>query len=465
MSLVLYNTRTRRKEVFEPLNPGKVGLYVCGVTVYDHPHIGHARCYVAFDAMVRHFQARGYEVTYVRNFTDIDDKIINRAHETGQDPAALSSTYIDSFSQDMAALGCLTPQVEPRATGHIPDIIQAVQTLVEKGHAYPVEGGDVFFRVSSFAPYGGLSGRDPDQLRAGARIEVDQRKENPMDFALWKGSKPGEPQWDSPWGPGRPGWHIECSVMSARYLGPTFDIHGGGEDLVFPHHENEVAQSEALTGQPFARYWLHNGFVRVDQEKMSKSLGNFFTIKDVLAKVRPETLRLFLLGKHYRAPLDFSDQALEEAHQALERLYIALRAADQDPGPAGQTPAEVEQAAVEFDQAMDDDFNTPRALSQLFVLARLANREPAARTACAAQLRALGARLGLLGEDPEQFLQGAAPQAQAEIDPDQVQALVDRRTAARQAKDFAQADKLRDQLAGMGVILEDSPQGTTWRMG
>ncbi|MEW5914567.1 MAG: cysteine--tRNA ligase [Thermodesulfobacteriota bacterium] len=498
MPLMIYNTQTRRKEEFTPLVPGKVRMYVCGVTVYDEPHIGHARCYVAFDAIHRHLRSKGWDVFYVRNFTDIDDKIIKRAADTGQPWQELVETHIATFTQAMKALRVLPATVEPRATQHMDQIIAAVQGLIASGHAYAVEGGDVLFAVNSFPAYGKLSGRRLEEMQAGARIAVDERKQNPMDFVLWKGSKPGEPSWDSPWGPGRPGWHIECSVMSQEYLGATFDIHGGGEDLVFPHHENEVAQAEALSGQPFARYWIHNGFVRVNQEKMSKSLGNFFTVGDILKTVKPEVLRLFLLSKHYRSPLDFSDQALKEAGQGLERLYIALREAQP---PAGRPVAqrltrpedlawqqEIDQEATEFEAAMDDDFNTPRALGALFGLARTANKlaaesDPAppkpllgkggeqpssAKEAllalAAARLRQLGGRLGLLYDDPQAFLQSSAPAAGSGPDAAQIEALIQQRAAARQAKDFALADRLRDQLTQMGVVLEDSPQGTRWRL-
>ncbi len=483
MSIVVYNSLTRSKEPFEPLTPGKVRMYVCGVTVYDDPHVGHARCYVAFDAIYRHFLARGYEVEYLRNFTDVDDKIIARAAENGEDPAALAQRYIDSFSEDMDALGVLPPSGEPRATEHIAEIIAAVSGLIEGGHAYAVDG-DVYFAVDSFAPYGRLSGRDPQDMRAGARVQVDQRKKSPLDFALWKSSKPGEPWWDSPWGRGRPGWHIECSVMSTKYLGATFDIHGGGKDLIFPHHENEVAQAEALSGQPFARYWVHNGFVRVNQEKMSKSLGNFFTIKDILKTTRPEALRLFLLSKHYRSPLDFSDAALKEAAQGLERLYNALLAADQ---AAAEEPAsritkaadlawleEIDQAVERFEAGMDDDFNTAAATGALFALARIANRlasEPvkperdALLGLCAARLRQLGGRLGILCLDPVEFLQGqGAPAAADGPDPAWIEEQLALRAQARKDKNFAEADRIRDELTGLGVLLEDTPQGTRWKM-
>ncbi|MCB2193740.1 MAG: cysteine--tRNA ligase [Deltaproteobacteria bacterium] len=498
MSLVIYNTQTRQKEEFQPLVPGQVSMYVCGVTVYDSPHIGHARCYVAFDAIHRHFRSKGWKVTYVRNFTDIDDKIIKRANETGIDWRELTQENIAAFTKAMQDLKVLPATKEPRATEHIQGIIASVQALIDKGHAYPVEGGDVLFAVSSFPEYGKLSHRELDQMQAGARIAVDERKRNPMDFVLWKGSKPGEPSWESPWGPGRPGWHIECSVMSQEYLGATFDIHGGGEDLLFPHHENELAQSEALSGQPFAHYWIHNGFVRVNHEKMSKSLGNFFTVDDILKTVKPEALRLFLLSKHYRAPLDFSDQALKEAGQGLERLYLALR---ESAPPADQTLAqrltrpeelewmkEIDGHAAEFEAAMDDDFNTPRALGALFSLAKTTNKlaaspEPAPRQPmlgkggkkmasakqallglAAARLKQLGGRLGLLGESPEEFLQSSTPEAGDGPDPAKIEELIAQRAQARKDKDFAAADRLRDEITAMGVVLEDSPSGTRWRL-
>ena len=483
MPLTIYNTQTRSKQEFKPLNPGKVNMYVCGVTVYDNAHIGHARVYVAFDAIIRHLMARGYEVNYVRNFTDIDDKIINRAAELGITPHELAGRYIDSFSQDMKSLGVLPASHEPKATEVVPQIIEAVQTLIEKGHAYEVEG-DVYFKVDSFSQYGALSGRNLEDLQAGARVDVDQRKQNPLDFALWKASKPGEPEWESPWGPGRPGWHIECSVMSRMHFGDTFDIHGGGEDLVFPHHENETAQSMALTGKPFANYWIHNGFVRVNQEKMSKSLGNFFTIKDILKKVKPEVLRFFLLSKHYRSPLDFSDAALDEAAQALERLYNALLAADQAvENPVHQMmgkPEErealkvVQDAIEEFEAGMDDDFNTARALGAMFSLARYSNKLAAQKKLteqdealiadCAARLRHFGGRLGILQEDPEAYLQSGAVPANDAPSPEQIDNLIQERQQARKDKDFAKADAIRDQLTEMGVILEDTPQGTRWKL-
>jgi cysteinyl-tRNA synthetase len=483
MPLTIYNTQTRKKEEFKSLEPGIVNLYVCGVTVYDDAHVGHARVYVAFDAIIRHFRARGYEVNYVRNFTDIDDKIIKRADELGIPISELTARYIDSFAQDMESLQVLPATHEPKATEVVPQIIEAIGTLIEKGHAYEVQG-DVYFSVDSFSRYGALSGRNLDDLQAGARVGVDERKQNPVDFALWKSSKPGEPQWDSPWGPGRPGWHIECSVMSRMYFGDTFDIHGGGEDLVFPHHENETAQSMALSGKPFANYWMHNGFVQVKQEKMSKSLGNFFTIKDILAKVKPEVLRFFLLSKHYRSPLDFSDAALEEAAQALERLYNALLAADQAvEKPVHQMmgkPEErealkvVQDAIEEFEAGMDDDFNTARAIGAMFSLARYSNKLAAQKKLteqdealiadCAARLRHFGGRLGILQEEPEAYLQSGSAPADGGPSPEEIDALIEQRRQARKDKDFARADAIRDQLTDMGVILEDTPQGTRWKL-
>jgi cysteinyl-tRNA synthetase len=479
MALTVYNSKTRNKEELSTLEPGKVAMYVCGVTVYDDPHVGHARCYVAFDAIVRHLRARGYDVTYVRNFTDVDDKIIKRAAEVGDTCEELAQRYIDSFSEDMMSLGVLPADLEPRATEHIPEIIDTVQKLIDKGHAYAVDG-DVYFAVRSFANYGQLSGRDVDDMRSGARVQVDERKKDPLDFALWKSSKPGEPKWDSPWGPGRPGWHIECSVMSTKYLGASFDIHGGGKDLIFPHHENEVAQAEAATGQPFANYWVHNGFVRINQEKMSKSLGNFFTIKEILKTVRPEVLRLFLLSKHYRSPLDFSDTALNESAQGLERLYTALLTADREAAgaeaePPGDDPrlAEIKESAQRFEDGMDDDFNTAAATGALFSLARGLNRlagddKTPARDALMAYaakvMRQLGGRLGLLQQDPVEFMQAAQQPASDGPDPDEIEALIEKRNAARKSKDFALADQIRDDLAAGGVILEDSPQGTRWKM-
>ncbi|CAO0821926.1 cysteine--tRNA ligase [Desulfarculales bacterium] len=482
MPLLIYNSQTRRKEEFATLEPGVVRMYVCGVTVYDDAHIGHARCYVAFDAIHRHLLARGYQVRYARNFTDVDDKIIKRARETGLIWQQLAQHYIDSFTQDMASLGVLPPGLEPKATEHIPEIVAMVQALVDKGNAYVVDG-DVYFSVRGFARYGFLSGRNLDDMLAGARVEVDPRKECPLDFALWKSSKPGEPSWQSPWGPGRPGWHIECSAMSQKYLGNTFDIHGGGKDLLFPHHENEAAQSEAFTGQPFAHYWMHNGFVQINHEKMSKSLGNFFTIKDILKTVQPESLRLFFLSKHYRSPLDFSEDALKDAAQSLGRLYTALMAAQAATvAPAGQaieSPSglawlqEVKAQVEAFERGMDDDFNTAAATGALFGLARVSNRlaselETPERQAllalCAVRLKFLGGRLGILQGDPQKFMQGQASPQGSGPDPAWVEKRIAARQAARKAKDFALADRIRDEIKVAGVLLDDTPQGTRWRV-
>lgn len=479
MALKVYNSKTRSKQEFEPLEPGRVRMYVCGVTVYDDPHVGHARCYVAFDAIVRHLRARGYQVTYARNFTDVDDKIIKRAAETGASCDELAQRYIDSFSENMEVLGVLPADLEPRATQHIPEIIATVQELIDKGHAYAVEG-DVYFSVRSFAKYGQLSGRDVDEMRSGARVQVDERKKDPLDFALWKASKPGEPSWESPWGPGRPGWHIECSVMSTEYLGATFDIHGGGKDLIFPHHENEVAQAEAATGKPFAVYWVHNGFVRINQEKMSKSLGNFFTIKEILQTTKPEVLRLFLLSKHYRSPLDFSDAALKESTQGLERLYTALMGADQETAGVEAEPSaddarlvEIDESVQRFEEGMDDDFNTAAATGALFSLARSLNRlageektpqRDALMALAAKAMRDLGGRLGLLQQDPVEFMQAAHQPAADGPDPAEIELLIEKRNQARKSKDFALADQIRDELTDQGVILEDTPQGTRWKL-
>jgi cysteinyl-tRNA synthetase len=473
MALKVFNTMRNQKEDFVPIQPGRIGMYVCGVTVYDMCHIGHARAYISFDVIQRYLRYAGFDVTYVRNYTDVDDKIIRRAGETNQAWDALAQRYIDSFTQDMAALGLLPPTAEPRATQHIPEIIASVQALAAKGHAYVLDGGDVYFAVTSFPGYGALSGRDLTDMMAGARVEVDARKRHPMDFALWKSSKPGEPSWDSPWGPGRPGWHIECSAMSQKYFGPTFDIHGGGKDLLFPHHENERAQAEAVSGHPFVRYWMHNGFVQINSEKMSKSLGNFFTIKDILKTTRPETLRLFLLSKHYRSPLDFSEAAIKDAAAGLERLYNALAFAQAAPVSAVAVDEpwakEIEEAVAAYEQGMDDDFNTAAAMGALFALARVSNRlaaEPpspgrdAGLNLCADKLKDLGRRLGILLEDPQEFLQGQAGHAaaaQSGPDPARIEDLIARRQAARKAKNFAEADRIRDELKAMGVVLEDSP--------
>jgi len=489
--MLLYNTLSRRKETFEPLSPPKVGLYACGVTVYDDCHLGHARSTVAFEVMVRYLRHRGFQVTWVRNFTDIDDKIIRRAQETGLSWQEVAERYVASFQNDMAALGVPPAQIEPRATQHLPEIIDLIRRLQDKGFAYPA-GGDVFFRVRRFPGYGKLSGQSLEDIRAGARVEVDPHKEDPLDFALWKASKPGEPVWDSPWGPGRPGWHIECSAMSMYYLGESFDLHGGGQDLIFPHHENEIAQSEAATGKPFARYWLHHGLLTLDQEKMSKSLKNFFTVKEVLARFPAEVVRFFLINCHYRSPLDFSDQALAEAETALLRLYTTLgRLKDilgrhqQVTGPApadfsssllaADELARLRSLRSRFEAAMDDDLNTAQALGYLFEAVRLTNRlleNPAAEPPFLALLKevhhdlsGLGRVLNLLQADPQEMLTTLRQKsADLKIAPAEIEQLINARTQARKNKDFAQADHIRKQLAELDILLEDTPQGTMWRV-
>ncbi|MEW6414109.1 MAG: cysteine--tRNA ligase [Pseudomonadota bacterium] len=452
--LHITNSLTRTKEAFTPLEPGKVRMYVCGMTVYDLCHLGHARVFVVFDMVVRWLRASGYAVEYVRNITDIDDKIIKRAQENGETPAALTARFIDAMHADERALGVLPPDHEPRATAYVAQMLAMIGRLVAKGLAYAAPNGDVYYSVRGFPAYGRLSGKSLDELRAGERVEIDPNKRDPMDFVLWKAAKPGEPAWDSPWGRGRPGWHIECSAMSAELLGPHFDIHGGGQDLQFPHHENEIAQSEGAHGCKFVNYWMHNGFVRVDNEKMSKSLGNFFTIREVLEKYDAEVVRFFILRAHYRSPLNYSDAHLDDARGALTRLYTALKHVPVgDAAPDWNTPA-----AQRFRAAMDDDFNTPEALAVLFELAADANRGDAA---AARQLRQLGGVLGLLQRDAADFLQGgAAPGGMAEAE---IEALIAARQAARRARDFAESDRIRDALAAAGIVLEDGPGGTTWR--
>lgn len=458
MVLRIHNTLTQRKEEFKPLKDGEVSMYVCGMTVYDYCHIGHARVMVAFDVITRYLRHRGYRVRYVRNITDLDDKIFARANENGEPFQQLTARFIDAMHEDERALGVLPPDEEPRATRHIGEIIRMVQVLEEKGYAYSAPNGDVYYDISRFADYGKLNRRDPEQMMAGARVEVDPHKRNPMDFVLWKAAKPGEAAWESPWGPGRPGWHIECSAMSTKCLGHTFDIHGGGPDLKFPHHENEIAQSEAATGCTYVNYWMHAGAVRVNKEKMSKSLGNFFTIREVLAKYPAEVVRYFLTASHYRSQVDYSEDSLREACSSLERLYLALRGVDARPGPVAGGYAE------RFERAMDDDFNTPEALSVLFDLARelnLAKKErPEEAPAIAAELKRLAGVLGLLAQQPEAFLQGGG--AASGLDAAQIEALIEQRNAARKAKDFAESDRIRDLLKEQGIILNDTREGTTW---
>ncbi len=490
MMPAIYNSLTREKERFAPLRPGRAGIYVCGVTVYDLCHVGHARVMVVFDIIYRWLMHCGLEVDYVRNFTDVDDKIIHRAAERGVTIDALSDEMIAAFHQDVDALNCLRPTHEPRATAHMADMIAMIEALVAGGHAYQADSGDVLYAVRSFAEYGRLSGKNIDELEAGSRVDVDAAKRDPLDFVLWKKAKPGEPAWDSPWGLGRPGWHIECSAMSCAHLGDTFDIHGGGMDLKFPHHENEIAQAVAATGGGFARYWIHNGFVNINAEKMSKSLGNFFTLREVYAKYAPEVLRMFILGTHYRSPLDFSDTALASAKAGLDRLYETVRRVQgsgvrgqgsgvrgQGSGVRGQgsgvspqssslSPQSSENCRLSpslspaFISAMNDDFNTPGALAAVFEKAREVNRcldSGEDTSEAAAVLTAMCGLLGIVQQDADNWFQGEG------MDAPGIERLIAERTEARRNRNFARADAIRDELAAAGVVLEDTAEGTVWR--
>ncbi|NKQ10657.1 cysteine--tRNA ligase [Pseudomonas sp. SST3] len=460
MALSIYNTLTKAKEPLKPLVGNQVRMYVCGMTVYDFCHIGHARVMVAFDVVSRWLRQRGYDLTYVRNITDIDDKIIRRAQENGETFEALTTRMIAAMHEDEARLNVLRPDNEPRATEYIAGMHSMIQTLIDKGFAYAPGNGDVYYRVGKFVGYGKLSRRKIEDLKIGARIEVDEAKEDPLDFVLWKAAKPSEPSWESPWGAGRPGWHIECSVMSTCCLGETFDIHGGGPDLVFPHHENEIAQSEAATGKQYANAWMHAGAVRVDGEKMSKSLGNFFTIRDVLDKYQPEVVRYLLVSSHYRSPINYSEDSLKEAKGALERFYTALRGLPDVSAEGG------ESFTSRFGEAMDDDFNSPEACAVLFEMAREVNRlretDQQGAAALAARLKELASVLGVLQMDPDAFLQAGAA---GKVDAAQVEALIAARLQARFEKNWAESDRIRDQLTAMGVVLEDGKGGTTWRLG
>jgi cysteinyl-tRNA synthetase len=455
--LKLFNTLTREKQVFTPIVPGKVRMYVCGMTVYDYCHLGHARVMVVFDMVTRWLRVAGLDVTYVRNITDIDDKIIKRAAENNEPIDALTARFIQAMEEDAAALGVRAPDFEPRATRHVEGMTGMIRALMDKDIAYQADNGDVFYAVRKFPGYGKLSGKSLEDLRAGERIDVDRNKQDPLDFVLWKAAKPGEPAWDSPWGRGRPGWHIECSVMSEFHLGEHFDIHGGGQDLQFPHHENEIAQSEGAHGHPFVNYWMHNGFVRVDNEKMSKSLGNFFTVREVLKKFDPEVVRFFILRAHYRSPLNYSDVHLDDARQALTRLYTALKGLD-------VAPAAIDWSnpyAKRFRDAMDDDFNSPEAVAVLFELASEANRTKSPATATL--LKSLAGILGLLTRDAGTFLQAAPAAHDGSFDAARIEQLIAERQAARAGKNFAEADRIRQELVDAGFVLEDMPQGTVWR--
>ncbi len=488
----VFNTLSGRKEEFN-ITGNRIRMYVCGVTVYDYCHIGHARSQVVFDTIYRYLKWKGYEVTYVRNFTDVDDKIINRAREENLPWQDIAEKYIEAFYQDMEPLGIERPDIEPRATEHIPQMIQMIQALLDRGHAY-ISEGNVYFNVKSFPEYGKLSKRTLDEMIAGARVEPGEGKQNPLDFALWKASKPDEPSWDSPWGPGRPGWHIECSAMSTHYLGPSLDIHGGGLDLIFPHHENEIAQSEGATGvKPFVRYWIHNGFVRVNQEKMSKSLGNFFTIREILETHDPEALRLFLLGRHYRSPVDFTEKGLRDALAALERMYFSLyillnrssfKTIDKAPRfsstmNADELPDEfshLKNLITRFKAAMDDDFNTPQAIGAVFDALNQLNNFALKRTPHPAwekalflfisSLKHISAVLGVFGSDPVIFIEKLRDRhCQTHgLKREEIEKLVNQRADARKRKDYQQADAIRAELLKKNIILEDYPDGTQWRV-
>ncbi len=456
--LKIYNTLARKKEQFKPITEGKVGMYVCGVTIYDLCHIGHGRTFVSFDVVSRYLRYLGYDLTFVRNITDIDDKIIKRAAENQESCEALTERLIGEMYADFDALNIKRPDQEPRATAYIGEIIALVETLIEKGFAYVASNGDVMFEVAKFSEYGKLSGQDLDQLQAGARVDVEKAKRSPLDFVVWKMSKPGEPTWESPWGPGRPGWHIECSAMNSALLGNHFDIHGGGSDLQFPHHENEIAQSCCAHGTEYVNTWMHSGMVMVDKEKMSKSLGNFFTIRDVLQYYDAETIRYFLMSGHYRSQLNYSEDNLNQARASLERLYTSMRGLDLSVAPAGG-----EEFVERFKQAMDDDFNTPEAYSVLFDMAREINRlkiqDEAKASGLAVQMRELADVIGILYQEPDAFLKGDEDSDEVA----EIEALIKMRNDARAAKDWANADIARDRLNEMGIVLEDGPAGTTWR--
>ena len=452
--LKIYNSLTRTKQEFKPITPGKIGMYVCGVTVYDLCHIGHARTFVNFDVIVRYLRYAGYEVKYVRNITDIDDKIIKRANERGISAHDLAEQFIVEMHKDFDALNIKRPDIEPKATDNITEIVNFVQKLIDNQHAYVAENGDVLFDINSFKEYGKLSGQKLDELQAGARIEVEKTKHNPLDFVLWKMSKPGEPSWESPWGAGRPGWHIECSAMNNKYLGKEFDIHGGGSDLIFPHHENEIAQSCCANKTPYVHYWMHSGMVMINEEKMSKSLNNFFTIRDVLETYDAETIRFFLLSGQYRSPLNYSQENLDKARAALNRLYTTLRDTQ-----AVQPDSTEDEYTAKFKEYMDDDFNTPGAISVLFDLAKQINKE-SGETAqkLAGRLKQLASVLGILEQDPNKFLTTGAK----DDDVEQIEALIKQRNEARKQKNWALADEARDKLKQMHIELEDGPQGTVW---
>jgi cysteinyl-tRNA synthetase len=490
MTQKIFNTATRKKEVFHPIKEGAIGIYVCGITAYDVCHIGHARAAVVFDVVVRHLRGRGYAVTYVKNFTDIDDKIIDRANKEGVDFREISERYIKAHDEDMAALGVQMPTITPKATEHMNEMIALIKNLEEKGYAYCVDG-DVYFSIDHFKKYGILSGRNLEEMMAGARVDVNDKKQNPLDFALWKNSKEGEPFWESPWGQGRPGWHIECSAMSGRYLGDTFDIHGGGEDLIFPHHENEIAQSMASTGKPPANYWMHNGFVKINSEKMSKSLGNIFPVREILKNYHPEVLRLFMLQSHYRSPVDYSDDSLTEARAGLLRCYRTLQQmkelqgklatdtrpiTDEHSGHQNNYISKFKELSEKFDEAMDDDFNTAQALGHVFEMVRLTNNfiteEKNISVSDKTKILAVatkvfghfGGVLGVINSDADEFFSfyKETELRKKGLNIDEIEDLIQQRQSARASKDWARADAIRNQLAEFNIILKDSANGTDW---
>ena len=467
--LRIFNSYSRKKEVFNPIEDGKVKMYVCGMTVYDYCHLGHARVLIAFDTVYRYLMCLGYDVTYIRNVTDIDDNIIKRAAENKEDFMALTKRFTQAMHDDCEALAVLPPTLEPRATDNIPEIIEMISVLITKGYAYSADNGDVYYKVKAFESYGQLSGRNLSELRAGERVAIDEYKQDPLDFVLWKSAKEGEPSWSSPWGEGRPGWHIECSAMSTRYLGKHFDIHGGGMDLKFPHHENEIAQSEAATDEHFVNYWMHNGFIRVDGEKMSKSLGNFFTIRDVLESFSAEEVRFFILSSHYRSPLNYADTNLINARASLTRLYTALRGFVSDTMSADpEHEKAVEGYQQRFNVAMNDDFNTPEAFAILFEMASEMNRQREVNSAYAQlianKLRALGSLLGILGSDADEYLRaGSSTSPDDNFSEAEIEGLISQRSEARSNKDWGESDRIRDLLDSHGVTLEDTAATTTWR--
>ncbi len=472
--VMLYNTLSQKKEELVPYSQNKIKMYVCGPTVYSSAHLGHARAAVTFDVIERFLSHIGYEVTYVRNFTDIDDKIISKANEAGVPAQEISEKYIQEYKEDMASIGVKSPTIQPKVTEHVPEIVEMIERIIDNGHAYQ-SGDDVFFSVKKFKGYGKLSRRDPDDMLAGARIDINEKKEDPLDFALWKGTKPGEPFWESPWGNGRPGWHIECSLMSTKYLGESFDIHGGGKDLIFPHHENEIAQSEAATGKPFAKYWIHNGLIQINREKMSKSIGNILNVREAVSMWSNEAIRLFFLSHQYLNPADFSDTTMNEAEAALERLYITLKRANDlrkdGDGEDKQLAKSVQTFKERWIKTMCDDFNTADALGSLFELTRAINRSldsigwtPTLQSALE-EINHFGSTLGILEYEPEEYLQGhKLEKSSSDITEEEIEELIKERNSARDEKNWKRADEIRDDLSNRGILLEDKAEDTIWRV-